>query len=486
MSVLERLNAVKDTVPHYWPIGSFIHHNPLKGFESMHFKDGLKKAQSIFGGKVYMGSPYFMELYRQGKIDMTIFEANVKQLLEKNGLELDLKSTITFLMEIGPKWQSLRNSFFLKKRPVDEELLAYLKAKSVFDAKKAWVGQLVEHMTLYEINDALFGTKDKEIVEKDIIEYIARFLDEDQTTLTMPNREMGMFEAFKRFENFTYEYDAERYVEESLEHLRVKDVESYLLTHLLKLHGWAGFIKYRSEDPDYFSQQQYPSTLMEYMAVRLYYERKAVAYRKLGNFDLFEQYVENSCSDVIVKLLMHKNRLSGQCLDDLESKVEADKVLDKYVTNELHLDAMLIEHTKSALKSDIALTKLAAVIEKIREEKGYVWLKSLEDSYIKNLVESITGAEKQPEEQALASATFCLDVRSEVIRRSIERTGPYKTFGAGGFLGIPSHSSNSTRRMSFSCRRPSSSRRTSFSRSRWNRRKSTAPKRASTRRPKRF
>ena len=37
MSILEKLNAVKDTVPHYWPIGAFIHHNPLKGFEHLNF-----------------------------------------------------------------------------------------------------------------------------------------------------------------------------------------------------------------------------------------------------------------------------------------------------------------------------------------------------------------------------------------------------------------------------------------------------------------
>ncbi|MDF1881701.1 DUF2309 family protein [Sulfurimonas sp. MAG313] len=43
----------------------------------------------------------------------------------------------------------------------------------------------------------------------------------------------------------------------------------------------------------------------------------------------------------------------------------------------------------------------------------------------------------QLEEQEVASATFCLDVRSEVMRRSIEGIGAYKTYGAGGFLGIP-------------------------------------------------
>jgi uncharacterized protein YbcC (UPF0753/DUF2309 family) len=45
MGVIEKLDAIKNTVPHYWPIGSFIHHNPLKGFEDMKFKDALERAK---------------------------------------------------------------------------------------------------------------------------------------------------------------------------------------------------------------------------------------------------------------------------------------------------------------------------------------------------------------------------------------------------------------------------------------------------------
>ncbi len=48
-------------------------------------------------------------------------------------------------------------------------------------------------MTLYEIHDALFGTSEKELIEKDVIEFIARFLDQQQTTLSMTDRDLGMF-----------------------------------------------------------------------------------------------------------------------------------------------------------------------------------------------------------------------------------------------------------------------------------------------------
>jgi len=241
MSIIEKLDSVKSTIPHYWPIGSFIHHNPLKGFEDMHFKDGLTRAQSVFGGKVYMDSSYYMDLYKQGKIEDLIFEKNIKKVLADAGSDISLEFAKKFLMEVSPKWSSLRIEFISKKEEIDSALFAYLKENSVYSDEKAWLNQLVKHMTLYEINDALFGSFKKDGVEKDIIEYISRFLDEDQTTMNMPNRELGMFEAFKLYENFPYEKDAQSFVEETLENLHLKDTEAHFLTHLLKA-SWMGRI----------------------------------------------------------------------------------------------------------------------------------------------------------------------------------------------------------------------------------------------------
>ena len=437
MSMIEELDAIKSTVPHYWPIGSFIHHNPLKGFEHLHFKDGLQKAQSIFGGKVYMDSSYYMDLYKEGKIDDAIFDKNITKVLSEIDCKVSLDFAKKFLMEVSPQWSSLRIELISKDEKIDAELYEYLKKNSLYSDEKAWLAKLVEHMTLYEINDALFDSYKKDGVEKDIIEYISRFLDEDQTTLNMPNREVGMFEAFKLYENFDYSKDAESFVEETLEELGVQDVQAHLLTHLLKLHGWAGFIKYRSEDPEYASQAEYPSALIDYIAIRLYFEKQSVIKSQISNFREFHAYADENPSDVVLQILKHKNMLFGAELDALEDKEETSKVLAEYIRKELDLDALQIQHSNEVLKSELPLTELASIIKKLREEEGYIWLKSLEDSYISTYVDEITDIEVKEEEPALATATFCLDVRSEVIRRSIEKSGPYKTFGAGGFLGLP-------------------------------------------------
>lgn len=437
MSIQERLNAVKDTVPHYWPIGSFIHHNPLKGFEDLNFKDALDKAQSIFGGNVYMEPSYYVKLYQQGKIEISALEKNLLKPLKEHHLDPHFEVAEKFLMEISPKWKSFRSYGDLGKYEVDQELYAYLDEKAVYHDSDAWIEKLLKHMTLYEINDALFKTDDKEMIEKEVIEYIARFLDEEQTTLSMADRDLGMFNTFKLYEGIEYAGDSQRYVEDALETLKVKNTEAYFLTHILKLHGWAGFIKYRSEDPDYFSQQQYPSSLMDYMAVRLYFELKYIKNKKINNFELLYAYIQENRASAILKLLKHKGKLPGSYIDDMEIGTECQTILEKYISDQLNLDALQLQLSKGALgNSGMSLTEYARFVDVLKKEEGYVWLKSLEDSYISTYVDALT-AEQEAEALPVASATFCLDVRSEVIRRSIEHTGPYSTYGAGGFLGLP-------------------------------------------------
>jgi hypothetical protein len=379
-----------------------------------------------------------LKFYNEGKISHSILEENLKEVLKVDGLAEHYDLAMKCLLEVNPKWNHFRKQADNKEHPIDEDLLAYLDDEFSYHNKDRWLKQITKHMTLYEINDILFHRDDKEVIEKSIIEFITRFLDENQTTIAMANRELGMFETFKLYEDFEYPFDSERFVEEALEKLHVMNKERYLLTHILKLHGWAGFIKYRSEDPTYFSQQKYPSSLMDYMAIRLYYELAYLKHRQINNFDLLHKYALENGAYVILKMLKFKHDLPGKYIDLMEESNNYEDILERYVQEELQLDAKQVHLSNDILKnSDIPLVELAKIMEVLREEEGYIWMKSLEDTYIQSFINDMKLTGEKEDERPVATAAFCLDVRSEVMRRSVESSGPYQTIGIGGFLGFP-------------------------------------------------
>ena len=156
MGIIEKLDAIKKTVPHYWPIGSFIHHNPLKGFEHLNFKDGLSKAKKIYGGKVYMEPSYYLKFYEDGKISHSILESNLKEVLKVDELAEYYDLAMKCLLEVNPQWNHFRRTASTKEHAIDEDLLAYLDDEFFYHNKAKWLKKLTKHMTLYEINDVLF------------------------------------------------------------------------------------------------------------------------------------------------------------------------------------------------------------------------------------------------------------------------------------------------------------------------------------------
>ena len=71
----------------------------------------------------------------------------------------------------------------------------------------------------------------------------------------------------------------------------------------------------------------------------------------------------------------------------------------------------------------------------------YLWLEAWETSLQKKLVDEIlskNSAEQTTKETKVVDAqmVFCIDTRSELIRRHVEANGNYETFGYAGFFGI--------------------------------------------------
>ena len=70
------------------------------------------------------------------------------------------------------------------------------------------------------------------------------------------------------------------------------------------------------------------------------------------------------------------------------------------------------------------------------------WLNAWESTYREAVVEAVSAAseslaESTTERRPDAQLVFCIDTRSEIIRRHIEATGHYETHGYAGFFGVP-------------------------------------------------
>ncbi|MFB6105686.1 MAG: DUF2309 domain-containing protein [Halobacteriaceae archaeon] len=70
-----------------------------------------------------------------------------------------------------------------------------------------------------------------------------------------------------------------------------------------------------------------------------------------------------------------------------------------------------------------------------------VWLGAWEATYRDEVVEAVSEAsaaeDTTTEGRPDAQLVFCIDTRSEVIRRHVESSGDYETFGYAGFFGVP-------------------------------------------------
>ena len=73
-------------------------------------------------------------------------------------------------------------------------------------------------------------------------------------------------------------------------------------------------------------------------------------------------------------------------------------------------------------------------------QRAIVWLDAYERSRHDPLLAGLAGTAQPvqpPPTELAAHVVCCIDVRSEGLRRHLEATGPYETYGYAGFFGLP-------------------------------------------------
>jgi uncharacterized protein YbcC (UPF0753/DUF2309 family) len=230
---------------------------------------------------------------------------------------------------------------------------------------------------------------DSNALDRVLTKWLAAFLDQGQAAWPMPGREEGFYAAWRALAPYD---DAVADVrrpsdlpstrlaafEEVLASYPEDRWEPIFVHHFSALPGWVGFIRWRAQADEHPWQDAYPISLADYLAVRL------VLAKRMG------------------------------------ATIAPDRTED--------LPDVSGEEG----------TSLAAI-----------WLEAWEESYRERLLADVDRAttdratgrtntsadagEGRPDAQWV----FCIDVRSEIIRRHLENAGNHETHGYAGFFGIP-------------------------------------------------
>ena len=469
-------------IPFFWPMRSFIHHNPLHGLEHLPFDDAVKKAQGLFHARTALGRGAYQDYLRAGRVCRDSLVASARRLAADcpELPAIDLGDWFVALLT-GPDDNLVGDAQLVdgaavhavlhsvpagNNRPVDAELLTgYLS------------GEIGAERPLYESVDLLYGCSIGDELDEMVIKACLDFFDEGQSVWGMPGRENGFFEAWiglvtrnrwfsrraRAIQRIVADADGpEAVIENAMQRLGVPEPAwmDYFTQELARLHGWVGFIRWRESAKNYYWAGRYPADLVDYLAVRLTLSvvlledrrrmigiESQAALQEMLRARPFEMYLRHELysgrvlapmAQTVEETLARSNPTAIEvlCGDYLARKRTA---LAGLCAGRLLKIARSLDG-ESALRqlSPAQLDTLLAGMRRLLEHESRLWLNALEQQAMRKLLEQLRfEAAELRDKRPFVQALFCIDTRSERIRRHLESVGDYQTYGIAGFFGVP-------------------------------------------------
>ena len=332
MELRSYVELAGEVISQYWPMRTFIHHNPLHGLESLPFDQAVQRGALLFGGKEYLDNETFRRYVTSGRIRTEDLQAALEPLAVDKAVDfagrvmshLDVlcASMIHGITEPCPHRGDAvqdddartfsRIAAWLQTTVGIPDMVSYTPLTSGPSL------ELPSRDTLGTWCDQTVGTSIIETINREMVKWCSVFLDEGETSWSMPHRDQTFYGAW----TFLAQHDVtlrlvgirdapkkiralperpEDAVLDSLTRLRIpkRAWEEYLSLHLAAMPGWTGYIKWRAHQSGYPWQQQFPIDLVKYLAVRLFYERElveATCRDRLGiagNYDDIRAYMDN-------------------------------------------------------------------------------------------------------------------------------------------------------------------------------------------------
>jgi len=451
-------NAV-DLFHNFWPMTSFIHHNPLHGFENMHFEKAICKAQTYFHNRRFLPRIQYQKFYKQGKIDSDKIQIEIKHYCQRRGLD-GIYEKLFFHIFTNTEYQDD------VKEEQNREIVALIEEKLSSICASRRPQKLGVNFGFCDALDSLYGTNLCQDINDRLNKMAMRHLDEGQAVWLPADKDKGMFHSWKRLIKkdglfFDKSLQICRILTQSdkpedvifwvLNELKIpKDEwEEFFVLQFGKLHGWTGFLRWRSTNSDYLYQKKYPAYLEDFLAIRLYflYMYLLKSKRNLGFFPDFGKLKEELAKkENFLRIEYNSERILPQFIYRYEEAVCNDTLEEIY---EEYMVAYNERFKHNSAQDLYAILKdfnagfddyiqLMHNVREFEENEGFIWLKAMEESYLaKMMKDMLPNIQNQRFFTPKAQLFFCIDVRSESIRRKIEESGDFETYGIGGFFGIP-------------------------------------------------
>ncbi len=473
-----------EAIPNFWPMRSFIHHNPLHGLEHLTFTEAVRKAQPLFHAQVYLSRKQHQAYLSRNLVDMDFLEHAVADFVAQQPLlpDIDLQAWLMSLLKSEEHNvvadTTLSNAAdvqaVLAGKPLDPKTPEALKTIIVEQLRN----DLLNNCPLYEAIDALYGTEIGDELDQLVIKSSLDFFDEGQSVWSMPGREKGFFPAWcavaqRNGRLFLRGLDIDQVIQQGdtpedviayvMDKFGVPEQHwvCYFTCELARLHGWTGFIKWRSGASHYHWRKQFPGDLVDLLAIRLILALALVEergrWKKVSaNFASIQALIDASPEETYFQLQLHGRKVLPEFAFSVEKLLATgrtkaiNKAFGEYAQQvRLHearqQAANLVQlagnvSALSALRAlpDEALGQLIQSLQAFEQEEGHIWLRAMESQAMKRLLAGVTLEQPAPrEKRPFVQALFCIDTRSERIRRRLESIGDYQTFGIAGFFGVP-------------------------------------------------
>ena len=471
-----------EPIPNFWPMRAFIHHNPLHGLERIPFEDAIAEGEKIFHGRGFLPRETYQSYLRENKIDICSLTAGIDKFLKQfppvDGIDLHgwlfklLTETDIHMANSGSiaSADSVMAALRRQKIPLIQGAEAEALAVELTDS-------ILNDSLIYECLDTLFDTGITEKLDEMVIKLCLDFFDEGQSVWKMPGRERGFFAAWRQMVScntnlfflgreikgiLSEEDDPESIIAHVMGCLGISSDHwmKYFRMELARLHGWAGFIRWRANTRHYQPGRQYPADLVDFLAIRLTlalaFIRESSRRGLPGTAGQIEDYIHNRPMEAYLRREFYSKIIMPAWAQQVErallsgNQEDIERIFREYIEEKQSRDAgcMAAALTKLAKinnatrvlehMTEAQLTQLLELLHEFEKAEGMIWLEAMEAAAIERFVKGV--AKPAPETdpgRPFAQALFCIDTRSERFRRHLESAGDYQTFGIAGFFGVP-------------------------------------------------